>query len=156
MEPQILFRSDSPNVTYTTSGKLMPLQRLRGEAVVAVGIVRYDSTTAPKSPLAVETERAQVVAVTIRDIEVDGRIYLRRKQPLELVAHRHEPGGCYHADFPDLDVPLAGYSRDDLVSEAHALIVSTWRRCMGADEEMLAPLALMLKERLRTQYDEVV
>ena len=153
MEPQIQLRSDCPNVTYTTDGKVMMLQPLRHEQGIAVGVVRFHSPS--QTRLVVETDLPQVVAITIRDIEVDGRILLRRKDPLELVAQRCEPGGCYYTDFPDLGVPIAGYSPEDLKSEAHALIVSTWRRCMVADEMTLAPLATRIKEQLQAQYAEV-
>ena len=96
-----------------------------------------------------------VVVIAIRDIDVDGGPSLRREEPLELVATRHEPGGSYHAEFPDLDVPIAGYGREDLLSEVSALVASAWNRFMGVDEESLAPLAISLRNRLRALCAEV-
>ena len=153
MEPQIQVHDAPPNVTITTGGMILMLRYFPGEVSAAGTIVQYDSTYLQRSPLPLA--RPQVVAITIDDIMVDGRAFLRRKTPLELVAQRNDAEGTYHTDFPDLDVPLVGYSREDLISEAHVLIASTWRRCIGVDEAKLAPLAIRLKGRLLAEYDEV-
>ena len=155
MQPQIRLRSDDPNVTHTAGGAVMTLQPYPGEDALAFAILRCNSAALDQRAVPVERTSASAIQITIQDINVEGRTILRRKQPLRLVAQRHERGGCYHADFPDLDVPIAGYSQEDLIAEVHALVVSTWRRWMNADEATLAPLPIALRERLRTQYHEV-
>jgi len=96
------------------------------------------------------------IEVSIQEIELNGQTVLRRKETLHLSAKRQEPDGCYYADFCDLDVPIAGYDREELIEKAHALLALTWHSCMDVDDSMLAPLAIKLKERLQLYYEEVI
>ena len=158
MDVHVQLLSEYPNMTHMGGGfrQCHDTNRVASRVVYStaqawvVGVGRP-----PMVQQKVEFTKPQIVAITILAIEEDGCVVLRRKEPLELVAERDEGEDCYYTDFPDLDVPIAGYTREDLISSAHALVVSTWRRCMGADEPTLAPLAIKLRERLRTQYDEV-
>ena len=154
MNPQIQMRSDHPAMSYTTDAVLVDLRRVANDGSVEFSVGHFSSAYSPRLPVTAALE-TQVATITIQDIDADGQVVLRRKSPLVLVVERRGTEGVYWAEFPDLDVPIAGYSPDELISEAHALIDSTWRGVMHVEDAMLAPRAILLRERLRALYDEV-
>ncbi len=100
-----------------------------------------------------ETECANQIAqveIVIAEVRTPQGVLLRRDHPLCLRASRSE--GCYVAEVPELEMPIAAYSHGELADAFTDLVGVLWEEYALEDDTKLTEQGLALKRRLRSRY----
>lgn len=99
--------------------------------------------------------KPESLEIEVGDIPIGKGVVLIRREPLVLRASLGGPDDCYCAEVPGLNVPIAAYSRMELIDALRDLIAVFWMEYALEDDAKLTARGRRLKARLRRDYREV-
>ena len=99
------------------------------------------------------TSAAEQLEVEIHEVKTPQGLLLRRHEPLTLRAFFSD--GCHSAEVPELEMPVAAYSRQELADAVNDLVGVLWEEYAMEDDAKLTKQARVLKQRLLSNYTVV-
>ena len=93
--------------------------------------------------------------VEVRDIHIGGGDVLRPKKPLVLRASLCDPDGCYRAEVPGIETPIAAFGRNEMIDAFTDLLAHLWKEYALEEDANLKPRAQRLKACLLRDYTVV-
>ena len=93
--------------------------------------------------------------VEVCDIHIGGGDVLRPKKPLVLRASLCDPDGCYRADVPGIETPIAAFGRNEMIDAFTDLLAHLWKEYALEEDVNLKPRAQQLKACLLRDYSVV-
>ena len=101
------------------------------------------------------TTKPASLEITVGDVTIGRGVVLRRRETLVLRAPLCEPDECYRAEVPGIELPVAAYTREELIDAICDLIAVSWKEYALEDDAKLTPRGQRLKARLLREYREV-
>ena len=101
------------------------------------------------------TTKPVSLEITVDDVTIDRGVVLRRRETLVLRASLREPDDCYRAEVPGIGLPIAAYTRGELIDAVRDLIAVSWKEYALEDDANLTSRGKRLKAHLLREYREV-